>query len=285
MPWGIDDDAARPDVDDSASPPIESEPHDEVDTSDEVTPVPLARVDASITGPAEADPVTDRVSDTGSPAVATSPEPPRSSRVGWLAACAAVVSIIAGGTAASMLTDDDGAAAVASAAGGLRAPAAPELVLPVAAPPERTAAPGAMRAPSTEAPLRPRDAATSSSELDPAATSTTAATADAPAPDADPPSTPRKRPAIPHVDVAIRVMWIDAGIDLKIGSKRAAVDADGTLRVAAGKHRVSWRERGMTAWTDAGVQDFSAGARHVLRIGKTGGAGGVAHDVRPEGGK
>lgn len=85
--------------------------------------------------------------------------------------------------------------------------------------------------------------------------------------------TPRK------LAVAVFLDFID-GADLRVDGQRFTIVRDQEVRIAAGKHRVRWREHGSPTWHDAGRLDFDTAHRHVLRFGAVG-KRGYLHDRLP----
>ena len=98
-------------------------------------------------------------------------------------------------------------------------------------------------------------------------------------------TTPRKTPTTPkkekaEVKVSVRLMFVDRA-QLKIGKQTVTVAPSAELRIAAGKHAVSWRLSDDASWQSAGNHVFGEGLSHVVRIGKDGPSFAASSEASP----
>lgn len=89
---------------------------------------------------------------------------------------------------------------------------------------------------------------------------------------------PKPKPApVVMVPVEVRNTLIKPGIEVMIGKKKVTTTGSTRFEIAAGRHRVKWREVGTTTWIDAGKFDLAAKRSHLFVIGKISYPHGVRH--------
>lgn len=144
---------------------------------------------------------------------------------------------------------------------------------PIVAPPVPAAEPSAAPEPSALPPAAPEPADTraspgagvpATSELPPVAST------------AKPKPKPKPAPVV-MVPVEVRNSLIKPGIEVMIGKKKVTTTGSSRFEIAAGRHRVKWREAGTTAWIDAGKFDLAIKRSHLFVIGKISYPHGVRH--------
>lgn len=145
-------------------------------------------------------------------------------------------------------------APTADAAGPARGDVMPAPVVPVPAPsaPEPTAAPSVVPAVAPASPTAPGVATT-------------------------PKPKPKKPAPAVMVPVEVRNTLVKPGIEVKIGKTTVTTTGSVRFEIAAGRHRVQWREVGTTVWIDAGKFELAAGRSHLFVIGKISYPHGVRH--------
>jgi hypothetical protein len=89
---------------------------------------------------------------------------------------------------------------------------------------------------------------------------------------------PKPKPApVVMVPVEVRNSLIKPGIEVMIGKKKVTTTGSIRFEIAAGRHRVKWREVGTTAWIDAGKFELATKRSHLFVIGKISYPHGVRH--------